>query len=369
MRLCVDPYAVACYHRDRYSLKGAPLQEHTDLRTYLHVIWRKKWLILSIFALIVAGAAVYLFRLPTQYEATALLRLQSLPPVEKIQLKPQTLQKTAEVLQSDELLLQIAQDVQPSLPKESGRSPMETEQWLKQSLKVLVLEKAELLELTLSGSLAPQQLSEILGRVIALTKTRLEAELKTEAELQINYLSNSVSALDEQLNALNDRLKTEIVERKRILEGQRTELQHRIDGIRGNPQFLRLQVGEQNATLQGVLLRQEFVTLNERIKAIEEELQQLDSQGRSLFPEINARLKNLEEERTNLLTLVAKNRQILATSWESLSIVSTPYASDRPVGPKRFLNLLIAGILGLLLGTLIALFRHYLEQPSTARTA
>ncbi|MBI3460560.1 hypothetical protein HY009_06495 [Candidatus Acetothermia bacterium] len=105
------------------------------------------------------------------------------------------------------------------------------------------------------------------------------------------------------------------------------------------------------------------MTLNERIKAIEDELQLLDSQGRSLFPEINARLKNLEEEHTNLLTLVAKNRQVLAMSWESLSIVSAPYASDRPVGPKRFLNLLIAGILGLLLGVLLALFKHYLEQP------
>ncbi|MBI3460561.1 hypothetical protein HY009_06500 [Candidatus Acetothermia bacterium] len=149
------------------------MQEHTDLRTYLHVIWRKKWLVVSVFVVIAAVAVVFLFRLPNQYEATALLRLQSLPPVEKIQLKPQTLQKTAEVLQSDELLLQVAQDVQPSLPKESSRSPMETEQWLKQSLKVSVLEKAELLELTLSGSLAPQQLSEILGRVIALTGKNL----------------------------------------------------------------------------------------------------------------------------------------------------------------------------------------------------
>ncbi|MBI1744044.1 hypothetical protein HYR54_13405 [Candidatus Acetothermia bacterium] len=340
----------------------------TDLRSYLRVLWQKKWIIISVFVAVVAVAAIILFRLPDQYEAQALLRLRALPPLEKIQLKNPSLQRTAEITQSDEVLLQVAKEIKTPQSGLSSTNPLEIEQWLKQSLKVSVLEKAELIELSLRGSLATEELSAVLVKIIALTESQQEAELKAEAEAQLTFLSNSVLAYDEQLKTLNEQLQTEIANRKHILEGQRKELQQRIDEIRGNPQFLKLQVGEQNATLQGALLKQEFATLNQRLLSIESELQQLDSQGRSLFPDINARFKDLEEGRINLLTLVSRDRQAMASNWKTVSVVSAPYASEFPVGPKRLLNLLIAGILGTLLGMFLALFSYYL-QASVARPA
>lgn len=334
-----------------------------DLRDYLKVIWEKKWLILGVFVVAVVLAALVSFRLPDEYEARALLRLRPLPNVDGLQLKLPSLQQIAAIVQSDELLLQAAQELQPRYPEFQRETPLQIEQWLKRNLKVSVLEKTDLLELRLPGDLAPDKLRETLSLIITLTETKLQSDLQANINLELTRLSTMTAVVQGQLDAVANQLQAEIARRKEILEAQRAELVGRMDEIRKNPQFLRLAAGEQNATLQGIMLKREFEVLNARVQNLESELQKLDSRGRELFPEFHSRLQSLENERTELQLLEGKARQVFAKTPETVDIVSAPFVPEQPVGPRRTLNVLIAGVLGLFGGTLLAFFVNYLRQP------
>lgn len=337
-----------------------------DLRDYLKVIWEKKWLILGVFVVAVILAALLSFRLPNEYEARALLRLRPVPTVDGLQLKLPSLQQVAAIVQSDEILLQAAQELQPRYPEFQHATPLEVEQWLKRNLKASVIEKSDLLEVRLPGDLPPERLREALSLVIALTESKLQSDLQSNIELELTRISTITRAIQEQLDAVNAQLQNEIAQRKEILTAQRSELLARMDEIRKNPQFLRLAAGEQNATLQGIMLKREFEVLNARVQNIESELQKLDSRGRELFPELHSRLTNLENERTQLQLLEGKAQQLFAKTPQTIDIVSAPFAPAQPVGPRRTLNVLIAGVLGLFGGTLLAFFVNYLKAPESS---
>lgn len=336
-----------------------------DLRDYLRVIWEKRWLIIGVFVVAVALTSLVSFRLPNEYETRALLRLRPLPSVEGLQLRVPSLQSVAAIVQSDELLLQAAQEIQPRFPDFQRNTPLQVEDWLKRNLKASVIEKAELLEVRLSGNLAPEELRETLNLIIALTEAKLQSDLQSHVRLELARLSTMRAVVQEQLDLVHTQLQNEIVRRKEILETQRAEIRQRMDEIRKNPQFLRLAAGEQNATLQGIILKREFEVLNARARDIETELQKLDSRGRELFPELHSQLTDLENEQTELQLLEGKVQQVFAKTPQTVDVVSAPFAPERPVGPRRALNVLIAGVLGLFSGTLLAFFVNYLQQPET----
>ncbi len=334
-----------------------------DLRDYLRVIWEKKWLIAGVFIVAVILAALVSFRLPNEYEARALLRLRPIPSVDGLNLRLPSLQSIAAIVQSDELLLQAAQELQPRYPEFQRETPLQVEQWLKRKLKASVIEKTDLLEVRLPGDLAPERLREALQLIITLAESKLQNDLQANINLELTRLSTMTTFVQGQLDTVMNQLQTEIARRKEILESQREGLLQRMDEIRKNPQFLRLAAGEQNATLQGIMLKREFEVLNARALDIEIELQKLDSRGRDLFPELHSRLQSLENERTKLQLLEGKVRQVFAKNTETVDIVSAPFVPEQPVGPRRTLNVLIAGVLGLFGGTLLAFFVNYLRQP------
>jgi uncharacterized protein involved in exopolysaccharide biosynthesis len=333
-----------------------------DLRDYLKIIWEKKWLILGVFVVAVALAALVSFRLPDEYEARALLKLRPLPNV-GVNITLPSLQQIAAIVQSDELLLQAAHELQPRYPEFQRDTPMQVEQWLKRNLKASVIEKTDLLEVRLPADLEPDKLREVLSVIISLAESKLHSDLQANINRELTRLSTMIQVVQAQLDKVKDQLQNEIVRRKEILTAQRSELLARMDEIRQNPQFLRLAAGEQNATLQGIMLKREFEALTERLKNIETELQKLDSRGRELFPELHSRLQSLENERTELQLLESKVQHVFAKIPETIDVVSAPFVPEQPVGPRRALNVLIAGFLGLFGGTLLAFFVNYLRQP------
>lgn len=333
-----------------------------DLRDYLRVIWEGKWVIAGVFVVAVVLAALVSFRLPDEYEARALLKLRPLPTLDGLALKLPSLQSVAAIVQSDELLLQAAGELQPRYPEFQKATPMQVHQWLKRNLKASVIKDTDLLEVRLPGDLEPEKLREALSVIISVAQIKLRSDLQASIDFELTRLSTIENAVQEQLDAVNAQLQSEIARRKEILEAQRAELLARMDEIRKNPQFLRLAAGEQNATLQGIMLKREFEVLNARVRDIEAELQKLDSRGRELFPELHSRLTNLENERTDLKLLADKVQQVFAKTPETIDVVSAPFAPGQPVGPRRTLNVLIAGVLGLFGGTLLAFFVNYLRQ-------
>ncbi|MBD0370429.1 MAG: polysaccharide biosynthesis tyrosine autokinase [Pyrinomonadaceae bacterium] len=58
------------------SASEAFINEHKDLRSYLSLVYRRKWMILGIVVTVTVLVAVYMFRLPSLYEAETTIRIE-----------------------------------------------------------------------------------------------------------------------------------------------------------------------------------------------------------------------------------------------------------------------------------------------------
>ncbi|MFQ6090284.1 MAG: Wzz/FepE/Etk N-terminal domain-containing protein, partial [Candidatus Bipolaricaulia bacterium] len=79
-----------------------------DLRDYFRVMWRKKWIILGVFLAAVVVALLFSFRMPSRYEAEALVRLNDLPQIARIQVQSPSPQIALVILSSRDLLIRTA---------------------------------------------------------------------------------------------------------------------------------------------------------------------------------------------------------------------------------------------------------------------
>jgi len=134
-----------------------------------------------------------LFRLPDEYEARALLKLRPTPTmVNELTLKLPSLQSVVAIVKYDELLLQVAKELQPCYPKFQKSTPIWIVQWLKCNLKASVIEDMELLEVRLPSDLPPDRLRDALDLIITLTKLKLASDLKgNHIDLEPMHLNTS----------------------------------------------------------------------------------------------------------------------------------------------------------------------------------
>ncbi|HYE66742.1 MAG TPA: Wzz/FepE/Etk N-terminal domain-containing protein [Pyrinomonadaceae bacterium] len=58
---------------------GAALAEPTNLRDYLFVVLKRKWLILSLVLVVTSLVTIQMYRLPSIYEAATTLQIEQKP--------------------------------------------------------------------------------------------------------------------------------------------------------------------------------------------------------------------------------------------------------------------------------------------------
>jgi len=333
-----------------------------DLRDYFRVIWQKKWIILSVFLVAVVAALLLSFRMPSQYKAEALLQVNNLPQIAKIQVQAPSPQMVSVVLRSRDLLARTAEEAR--LDEEEPFQGLTQEQlveWLRDNLKASIPEKTTLVEVKLSGTLAPQLLQRILNALLQVLGERLREDVANDAQREISRISGEIGVLKEQQDSLIQEIEGKIAERTSILEGQRKELLQQLSSIEQDKGKLSLQAGEQNATLEGIILREQFVALNSRLQQVEQELSDLELRGREKFPDLNSRIQALDREIGDLQVAAEKAKKLLNPGWKPLDIISQPAAPLAPIGPNRKMNVAVAGVLGLFVGILLAFFVHYME--------
>jgi len=340
-----------------------------DLRDYFRVIWRKKWIILGVFLAAVVAALLLSFRMPSQYEAEALVQLNNLPQIAKIEVQAPTPQMALVVLKSRDLLARTVEEAK--LAEEEpfqGLSREQLVEWLKDHLKASIPAKTSLVEVKLSGALNPQFLQRILKAHLQVLGERLKEDVANDAKREIARVASEEEVLEGQQDGLIKEIKGKIVERKAILGKQRSGLLQQLSTIEQDKGKLGLQVGEQNATLEGIILREQFIALNSRLQQVEGELDDLELKGREEFPELNSRIQALDREIGDLQVAAEKAKRLLDPGWEPLDIISQPSVPLAPIGPNRKMNVAVAGVLGLFVGILLAFFIHYMEGGKEART-
>ncbi len=341
-----------------------------DLRDYLRVIWRKKWLILGVFLAAIGVALLVSFRMPSQYEATALVRLNSLPKIDRVQLQASSLHEVLVISKSRDLLAETAKEARSlEEPPFQGLSQEELVEWLREHLKVSIPEKTSLIDFKLSGPGSSQSLVRLLEMHLRVLEGRLKEDAAENAKREIARLAGEIEVLQGQREGLLEELNQKLAEYKETLERQRDGLRRELAQIEQAKEKLGLQAGEQNATLEGIILRERFIALNTRLQQVEQELADLELKGREKFPELNTRIQALDEEIGELQVAMEKLRKLInpGSGWKPFELISRPAAPPGPVGPNREMNVAVAGVLGLFVGVLLAFFVHYLEGGGPER--
>ena len=148
-----------------------------DLRDYLRVMWRKKWLILSVFLIAVLAAGLISYRAPTRYKSEGIYQWRKLPTISGAQLTAPSVQAIVALLDSQVLLEQAYHEI----GSPGGLSATE--------LKLKVEAEKDLITIELQGTLSPERLRAVLERLVALGMEQLDARVRAELELSLIHIS------------------------------------------------------------------------------------------------------------------------------------------------------------------------------------
>ena len=314
-----------------------------DLRDYLRVLWRGKWIVLATFLVAVGVAAAVSFKAPDVFRAEARLLVE----------KPQGLSFSYSP-PSPDVVVEWAQD--PGFLTQalaaSGENRISSA-WISSHLHVK--KQGSFVDLSLEGTLEPGRLRDLLQGVVAALKARGEEDVKEALAGALSSLSSRREELfrkravwEEELSRVRDQAET-----------QREEILARISELTGNPARISLPLGDQ-ITVEGYRLMKELDLLYARLQRVEFELDELARLGVYALPNGAREYASLEEELAVLETEEDELQGLLSKPPSPVMMVRGPIASSSPVGPNRKMNLTVAGVLGLFVGVLLAFFAHYL---------
>ena len=195
----------------------------------------------------------------------------------------------------------------------------------------------------LEGPESPARLEAALSGLVAALQARGEARVR-EA---VTVATAALEARERALVGLQAALEGELARVKTAAQAQREEIRSRI----AEP---------------GDAAPEELAILYSRLQAVELQLDELERLGVYALPGGADALLHLEEERLALEAERERLQALISTPPALLEPVRGPDASSSPVAPNRKTNLAVSGVLGLLVGILLAFFWHWLREPGEA---
>lgn len=313
-----------------------------DLRDYLRVLWQGKWIVLATFLVAVGVAAVVTFRTPDVYRAVVLLSVKDLSwywEGMSMSLGAQDEVGIVPPLVSPQEVGEWAKD---SAVWEGARAhagdQLPSTGWLLSHLRVKVEEP--FLEIVLEGPAPPAQLEAALSGLVAALQARGEDRVREAVTVATAALEARERALASRMSALEE----DLAQVKSAAQAQR--------------EFILSQIAEREGAVP-----EELAVLYARLEALELHLDELERLGVYALPGGADLLLHLEEERLALEAEKERLRALNAAPPAPLESVRGPSASSSPVAPDRKMNLAVAGVLGLLVGILLAFFWHWLRGP------
>ncbi|MEE9361254.1 MAG: Wzz/FepE/Etk N-terminal domain-containing protein [Cellulophaga sp.] len=373
------------------------MNEYEDefvLMDYLNIIWKRKWIIIipTLFLVIVVG--IISFLLPPKWEIDAIIApgkfliqnqqggFKEIMVVDPKQIANQINEKSYDYLIATELNLDIME-----FPKLKAENIRDTK-LVQISIKENDVEKAKLILHSLFNRLNKELDKkidvEIKGIDIEIANNKnlikqKELDKKNKlGEIKFNQIEknktrqemisggNKLKISEERVKSIMDELKAV---KKRIDELERLQreaLAGEKEGISAISLLLYSNEVQQNLryynTLDEKLSNQKIIqeNLSLSIKEKNEEIKQFDIQIERIKTEINKINNEIDIIKNNIEFLNKRKARIDYTQ-----LIKEPTSSLRPVNPKNKLNILIAGILGLMAFTMLAFFLESLEKQKT----
>jgi len=366
-------------------------EDEIELMDYLNVIWKKKWLIIlpTLFCVIIVG--IISFRLPHIWEVDAVVQpskffvqneqgtVSEVVVVNPKQIVGQINQASYDHLIAAELNLDIK-----AFPKLKAENLRDTN-LVRVSVREKDTEKAKLILFSLFNHLKTDMDRKIDVEIKGID-TRIEAQENSikQNELTIKDKLNEIKLKEieknmksqEILSAVNkvkiseDRGKSILNELKTVKERiseiekqQKNAFAEKKEGAEALGLLLYSNEIQNNLryynTLDEKLSSEKIIqeNLDLQIKAGKEEIRKFDNQIEKVKTEID-KIKNTTENIKNEINLLNEKKGRI----DYAQLIKEPTSSLGPVSPRKKLNVLIAGILSLMIFTILAFFLEYIRK-------
>jgi capsular polysaccharide biosynthesis protein len=367
------------------------VENEIELIDYLNVLWKRKWLIIipTFFLVILAG--VISFLLPKKWEIDAIIvpskfliqteqgQFEEIVVIDPRQIASQINEATYNSLITAELNLDIKEF--PELKADNIRDT----KLVRVSMKEEDVEKAKRILYALFN-----HLKRDLDKKIDVEIKEVDTQIATNenlikqkglniknkgSEIKLNQIEKNkarqkILSSENKLKISEDRVKSIMEEMKEVkkrideLEKQQREaLSEKKQGLDAISLLLYSNEVQQNLRYYNMLeekLSNEKIVqenLNLLIKDKNEDIKKLDTQNEKLKTEIDRINNEIEDVENKIAFLKERKGRIDYTQ-----LIKEPTSSIGPVSPKKKLNIMIAGVLSLMIFTLLAFFLDYIEK-------
>ncbi len=352
-------------------------KDEIDLMDYIKVILKRKKLIFGIIFLVALGAAVLSFVLPKVYGITTSLEIGVLkePEEGKVEL----------IEDPNQVVAKFEGDVYGILVKEKlGISEKDYPEIEVNNPKDTNLVVAEI------RSDKNEQAKNILDEINNIILSRHQEKIKIKKELlqkdiesvnkkielsndDIIRIENKIKTTENDIETTKNKIKPLLLDIERIeikietAEAERNNLEDKVAALEETlvyeqtpgTQYALFDAKEkllnkiqeiENLYLNINSTKGEIEDYNLEISSLEREIEDYNS-------EINSLQINIENYNSQINALNQTIEDIKPTK-----IVKQPTVSENPVSPRTLLNIIVAGILGLFLGTFLAFFKEFWEK-------
>lgn len=399
-------------------------EDEIELMDYLNVLWKRKWLIILPTFFLVFAVGILSFMLHPVWEVDAIVvpskffvqteqgQFEEVVVVDPKQIAGQINQGSYNNLISAEL--NIDRKMFPKIHAENLRDTklvrisarekdvkkaklilnalfnhlkQEFDRKIDVEIKVIDTEIATNKNLIkLKGLVIKDKLSaikikenEIKSKKIDITskeidKTKLQQQIQS-AENNLEISKNRVSNILEEMSAVKKRIDGLDEQQKKALAEKRGEADALSFLLYSNEVQQNLRYyNTLDEKLSTEKISQENLSLLKKEKS--EEIKQVDTQIEKFYTDIDTiktqinevqneiqKIKNEIENITNEISLISERKMRI----DYAQLIKEPTASLYPVSPRKKLNVLIAGVLGLMIFTMLAFFIEYIKKQKAAK--
>jgi len=325
-------------------------EDEIKLMDLLNLLWKKKWLIILPTLLCVVIVGIISFCLPLIWEVDAIIQ-------------PSKILVKTEQGQFEEVVLVGHKQIVGQISQESYNRLIAAE--LNMDIRTLPKLKAENIKDTNLIKVSIRERDTERAKLILLSLFKhLKAELDEKTHIEMKGIDSQVKDKEIEKTMIEDEIKV-FKSKLRIIKQRKKEIEAEMSDVRNRIELLEK---EQLSTLKkdkkseseslGMLLYSNEIqqslryhnTLNELLnnKKIEEEDLNLElDNGDKKISQIENTINDLNEERGRI---------------DYAQLIKEPTSSLSPVSPRKKLNVLIAGILSLIIFTILAFFIEYIQK-------
>jgi succinoglycan biosynthesis transport protein ExoP len=332
--------------------------DEISLREIIETVWDGRWIIASITAVAVLLSGIYsFFVLDPVYEVTTTVMVNSQVDGEK---PIANLSPFAEQVKSDFVIGKIVKKLELDAKEISVNS-------IRNSINVEAIKDSNLVRITVTGK-DPKAITNIANAVALELGSFIE--ISTRLDMIVGFKKRLVEVEDEM----------------KIVQ---TELEMANKQLETTPEKLVTQKSLSDDPYMQSVVGDKSNSSNKELgslKLIDEEINPVYIGLKSRMADTSIQLSKLQMEKSNLDERVSSNQQTITALQKQINstnvsteefvqsvnrfnavLIIPAVAPESPVGPRKMLNLALAGVVGGMMSVFIVFIREYWRK-STVRT-